>query len=346
MIETSLQHHEPVALPARTFARVARSVAGYGVMLALMLLTPLFVFVPTVLFHCGIRNGRRAAAIALIAGAAASGLLLMQVTQLATTTPAEAKMSLASLLGLVATVGIASLIVLPRVERGEAFGRVLVAALLISIGGIALTEAGMRAASGFSPYQEQVVRAEQSADEFIALYGKGLPPDAIRTMHALWKMGVACLPALFLIQIVIVFVLSLVMFGRLKSWREVAATRQAGTPADGVYLFRNLALPEWLLFAFVLGGLTPLVSGLVQKVAGNVLAVTIFLYLLQGLAVFRWLLAAVGAGFTGIVFGYVMLAFLTILGVAPLLLTVAGLFDSFFNFRKFRKDSPDESHSD
>ena len=38
---------------------------------------------------------------------------------------------------------------------------------------------------------------------------------------------------------------------------------------------------------------------------------------------------------------------LTVTGVAPLLLSIAGLFDSFFDFRKFnRKDHSDESHSD
>jgi hypothetical protein len=157
---------------------------------------------------------------------------------------------------------------------------------------------------------------------------------------------VVCLPAFFLIDIIVIFVLSLVMFGRLKAWRQFVTRREpaAALPVRA-YLFRNLSLPDWLLFAFIAGGLTPLVSGMPQKIAANVLAVVTFLYLLQGLAIFRSLLVAVGAGFTGVMFGYLLLIFLTITGIAPLLLSIAGLFDSFFDFRKFkRKDHPDESH--
>jgi len=42
-----------------------------------------------------------------------------------------------------------------------------------------------------------------------------------------------------------------------------------------------------------------------------------------------------------------ILGVLTLTGIGPLLLSIAGLFDSFFDFRKFnRKDHSDESHSD
>ena len=46
--------------------------------------------------------------------------------------------------------------------------------------------------------------------------------------------------------------------------------------------------------------------------------------------------------------GWLLLVFLTITGVGPLLLGVAGLFDPFFDFRHFkkRKDDSNESHSD
>ena len=120
------------------------------------------------------------------------------------------------------------------------------------------------------------------------------------------------------------------------------------TESLGAYLFRNFSLPDWLLFAFVLGGLTPLASGMLQKIAANTLAVVAFLYILQGLAIFRFLLVAMGAGFAGTMLGWLLLAFLTITGVGPLLLGVAGLFDPFFDFRHFkkRKDDSHESHSD
>ena len=61
----------------------------------------------------------------------------------------------------------------------------------------------------------------------------------------------------------------------------------------------------------------------------------------------QWRESAAGAGFTSIFLAYVFLGVLTITGISPLVLSIAGLFDSFFDFRKFnRKDHSDESHSD
>jgi hypothetical protein len=88
---------------------------------------------------------------------------------------------------------------------------------------------------------------------------------------------------------------------------------------------------------------------MLQKAAANTLAVVVFLYILQGLAIFRFMLVAVGAGVTGTLLAWTLLGFLTLAGgVGPLLLGVAGLFDPFFDFRHFkkRKDDSDESHSD
>src|SRR5262249_6600672 len=97
----------------------------------------------------------------------------------------------------------------------------------------------------------------------------------------------------------------------------------------------------------IAGGLSPLSTGMLQRVGANVLAIVAFLYLLQGLAIFRWLLVAAGAGFLGVMFAYTILGVLTLTGIAPLLLSVTGLFDSFFDLRKFtRKDHTDESHFD
>ena len=74
MIDTSLQQSEPVALPQRPMGRQVRSVAAYALLTALMIITPILVFVPAAVFHCAIRNGRRATfamtAIALIIAAA------------------------------------------------------------------------------------------------------------------------------------------------------------------------------------------------------------------------------------------------------------------------------------
>jgi uncharacterized protein YybS (DUF2232 family) len=205
----------------------------------------------------------------------------------------------------------------------------------------------MRTVAGFSPFAQQVTEARVDATKLVvALQAAGLPSDVIAAMKRWSEVRVFCLPAFLLISVVIVFVLSLVLFGRLQSWRALVERRQAAA-GTSPYLFRNLSLPEWLLFAFVIGGLSPLASGMPQRIGANVLALVSFLYLLQGLAIFRSFLAAAGAGFTSIFLAYIFLGILTITGISPLVLSIAGLFDSFFDFRKFnRKDHSDESHSD
>jgi hypothetical protein len=337
----------PAELPGRTTGQMFRSVAGYGVLVALMLISPLFVFVPAALFQCGIRNGKRVVWPALAVGIALAAFVTVQSAHAPGTAANDVQMAYSYLLALVLAVAVPAMLVLPLVARGESFGRVLMIALIASVVGLAATEVFMRATTGFSPYAEQVLKATQTSQQFVTVYEKaGMPADAVHILRRWIEFGASCLPAFFMIDITIVFVLSMVMFGRVRAWRRFVETRQ-GAPAPAAYLFRNLSLPDWLLFAFIVGGLAPLATGVLQKVAANILAVVTFLYLLQGLAIFRSMLAAVGAGFGGVMFGYLLLAFLTMTGIAPLLLSVAGLFDSFFDFRHFkRKDHTDESHPD
>jgi hypothetical protein len=344
MTETSV-HGEPVALPSRSFGRVARSVFGYAAVTALMLVSPLFVFIPAALFHCGIRNGRAASWIAMGGGTLFS---LPYYIQLASMQQGGGRMAYASLAALVLGVGVPALAALPLVARAEAFGRVLMFALLASIGGLAVTELGARALAGFSPYGEQVAHARDTAAQIVSMYEKtGVPSQVVQTMKTWMSYAVAVSAAGLLMTITVVFVLSLVMLARLGAWRRFANARPDATHALRTFLFRNLSLPDWLLFAFIAGGLTPIVTGTLQKVCGNVLTVVTFLYLLQGLAIVRSMLAASGASFLGLMFGFLMLAFLTITGIAPLLLSITGLFDSFFDFRHFkRKDDSHESHTD
>ena len=57
---------------------------------------------------------------------------------------------------------------------------------------------------------------------------------------------------------------------------------------------------------------------------------------------YRWVIVAAGA-----FMGCVLLGVLTLFGIGPLLLSIGGLFDSFFDFRHFkRKDDSHESHID
>jgi hypothetical protein len=354
MTDTTSLQHEPVGIPERSFGRIVRSVLGYALLVALMIVSPLlrlplFIFVPAAVFACAARNGRSAATFMLALATTFTVFVVVQAAHVPGTPANEAMMMVAYVMAFVTAVCIPALVVLPQVERGEPFGRVLVTAVISGIPGLAATEAIMQAGYGFSPYREQVARANQMVALIIDAYQKAaIPADKIAVMSHWFKIGVSLVPSYFLIDIIIVFVLSLVMFGRLKAWRDFMTRRAPGAERDPVaqaYLFRNFALPEWLLFAFIIGGATPLASGMLQKVTANILAVVAFLYLLQGLAIFRFLLVAVGAGFGGVMFGYLLLGILTITGISPFLLSIAGLFDSFFDFRHFRrKDHSDESH--
>ena len=345
MIESSLPQSEPVLLPGRPFGRQVRSVIGYSLLTALMVVTPMLVFVPAALLHCAIRNGRRAAWVVLVLSLTIASLYAATVQA---TGPDAQKMAWSYLAGVALAITLPAMAAIPMVERGEPFGRVLVFLLAGAMAGLALTESASQSLMSFSPYAAQVAQAKQTSVEFVQMYReKGMPADMVQLAERWIGFSTFVLPAVILINITLVFVLSLLMLGRLKAWREVAA-RRGDTNAQGAYLFRNFALPDWVLFAFILGGLTPLVSGVLQKVAANTLTIVAFLYILQGLAIFRFMLTAMGVGFAGTMLGWMLLAFLTLTGMGPLLLGVAGLFDSFFDFRHFkkRKDDSHESHSD
>jgi hypothetical protein len=343
MIESSLPRSEPVLLPGRPFGRQARSVIGYSLLTALMIVTPMLVFVPAALLHCAIRNGRRAAWAVLVLSLAIVSLYAAAAPM---TAPDAQKMAWTYLAGVALAITLPAMAAIPMVERGEKFGRVLVFLLAGAMVGLAVTETASQLLLSFSPYAAQVAQAKQTSAEVVQFF-RGIGTSGARLRQAEQQMtgSLILLPAMMLINISLVFILSLLMLGRLPAWRELAA-RRGDANALGAYLFRNLSLPDWLLFAFILGGATPLLTGMLQKVAANTLAVVAFLYVMQGLAVFRSLLLSIGAGVVGTLFGWGLLVISFPFSV--LALGVTGLFDSFFDFRHFkkRKDDSHESHSD
>src|ERR1700690_3185751 len=117
MTETSLQHDEPVVTPVRSFGKRARNMAGYTILAALMFISPLRVFLPAALFHCGIRNGRRAAWMVL-ALASAVAFLIVNVS-LRAGSAAEVPITYGYLLGIFLAIALPAMAVLPMVERGE-----------------------------------------------------------------------------------------------------------------------------------------------------------------------------------------------------------------------------------
>jgi hypothetical protein len=339
MIESSLPQSE-VSLPVRPFSHRARSIAGYGVGTALMMVTPLLVFVPAALFHCSLRNGRRAAWAAFVLATALAGLYYLQVASISVP-GAAVNMAYTLFLAVVLAVALPAVITLPLVERGEKFGNILVFALAGSAVGLGLTEIIMRSVANFSPHAWHVSQWQAQSSAAMQFYRTlNAGADSLRYAQLFFRYGVEILPASFLAEIALVFLLSLMMFGRLRAWKNA-------TTGTKTYLFRNFALPEWLLFGFILGGLTPLTTGLPQKIAANVLALILFLYLLQGLAIFRAMIASSGVGIFGATIAILTMVMLCAMGVGILLLIVVGLFDPFFDFRKLkRKDDSHESHTD
>ncbi|HYI08410.1 MAG TPA: DUF2232 domain-containing protein [Thermoanaerobaculia bacterium] len=341
----SLRQSEPVALPDRPLGRQMRSIAAHALLTTMMIVTELLVFIPAALFHCALRNGRRAA---WATAAVAFGVASLYAAAIPSTQPDAVKLFWAGLLSIGLTVALPALAALPLVEQGAKFGRLVALLLLGSVAGMVATEALSRSVLSISPYTLQVAQSKVNNAQFVQFYRtNGAPPEALRMMERWATYSTTLLPAVMLVLLTLIFVLSLLMLGRLKAWREHAARRGDGD-ALGVYLFRNFALPEWVLFAFVLGGVAPLASGLLHQVAANTLFIVAFLYFLQGLAIFRFVLLAMGAGFAGTMLGWLLLVFLTLTGVGPVLLALAGLFDPFFDFRNFkkRKDDSHESHSD
>jgi hypothetical protein len=206
----------------------------------------------------------------------------------------------------------------------------------------------MRSAAGFSPYAVEIAEQATLLNQRVADYHEVFTQAAYGRLYA-WLF--AQLPGIFaattLFDLAIFFILSLMMVGRLSAWRSFKTTRVADSEIRRTYLFRNLALPEWLVIVFIAGGLTPLLSGLPQRIAANALAFMICLYALQGLALFRFMLVKAGAGYVGGAIGFFLLGMICVTLVGVLLLTLAGLFDTFFDFRHLkRKDDSHESHTD
>src|SRR4051812_4600944 len=129
MIET-LQQDGPVAIPVRTFGKQARSMVGYTLVTALMFVSPLFVFIPASLLHCGIRIGRRAAWLLLVLATIVAALLIYPAAM--SSTVAEASASYGFLLGLFLAIAVPGLAALPMVESGPKIGRALRDPLLVS----------------------------------------------------------------------------------------------------------------------------------------------------------------------------------------------------------------------
>ncbi len=340
----SVPQTEPLAtLPDRNLLWMVLAVGGYALLLASMMAVPLTIFVPAMVFFCAARYGWRAAMVAVVMTAALFVALAAVLANTPPVGPHDLAENLVFPLGRLVSVALPALLVAPLVQRGAPFGRVLLAGVVLGMASFGAMELAMWTASGVSPHAEQVkmlrgVFAEgvKSAPSFLTSVSSQRPERAL-------EAEVYCFEAIRAIGIALAFTFSLVFFGRVQALRQFSRTHELSAPV--AYTFRSLVMPEWLLFVFVAAGLSPLATGALRHVGVNVIVVVGILYLLQGLAILRWFIAAVGVSFLGAFVVYGILMMLT--PISELLLSIAGLFDSFFDFRHFnRKDSTHEGHSD
>jgi hypothetical protein len=308
----------------------ARSIMLHGLAAALMFVSPLTMFVPAAVLSSGLRNGRRGLWLSTGAAAALLALLASAIGSPAAHTPV-ARMLL--------EIGLPSALGLELVLRGGLFGPVLLATIAASLGGFGLVEIVMRTFASYSPYEAIVANFRTAAAASIDSYRTaGIPSDAVAMMERIsTAVADSYMPVLIAIVTILTFALSYTMLPRLRSGRALASR----------FLFRYLAFPDPLLFAFVAGGLAPLARGPVRTVGLSLLAVVAFLYMLQGLAVLRFRHVRSGMRILATTFAMLMIVLLALYGVTPAILFLLGLFDPFFDFRHLhRKEVPHESDSD
>lgn len=313
----------------RPAGKVVQSIALHAVISAFMyVLVPFFL--PTMLLNSGIRNGLKGLWGAILGAAA----ILVAFTAF-NTTPTQFASQFAGILRLVLEVGIPVAVVLPLVRKRTRFGIVVLVALGTSALGFLTTEFVMRDFFAYSPFGSVVKIFREVAASTLARTGPQQTAEQIEIMkRAAEVIAGSYMPALLALLTATTFIVSMVLLPRIPSGRETGES----------YLFRNLGFPDWMLFAFVAAGLSPLAPGITRVIGLNVLVLLVFLYTIQGLAIFRSLLLTIGLGAMGTASAFGLLGLLTPYGIAPFVLFLAGLFDSFFDFRHFkRKDDSDES---
>jgi hypothetical protein len=324
---------EPVTTTGQMPAgRVARSIGLHAIAAAFMYVLLPFL-VPAALMNAGLKNGRKG-----VWGALAGAALILLVITAAASTPSVFPSQFAGIVRLVLEIGVPVAIILPLVRRSAPFGTVALVAIAVSIVGFFATEIMMRDLFAYSPYESVVKIFREVADWSLAQSAGKQPAEQARMMKSMADaVANSFMPSMLLMLSVSTFIISLIVVPRLASGRGTGTT----------YLFRNLAFPDMLLVVFVLSGLAPFADGIIRVIGLNVLFVVCFLYVIQGLAVFRALLLRMGLPLFGTAVAFAVLGLLTPYGIAPFALFLAGLFDPFFDFRNFnRKDENDESDFD
>jgi hypothetical protein len=312
--------------------RAGLGIALHALLVVLAVVPPFQLLVPAILVSAGARWGTKGAGLVLAIAVGVVGL-----GAFGTETP-DARLSAMTAAGLLLfQMGIPALALIRLAEFRVDGGRTLLSALGVAILGILLVEAGLSAMLGASPYRALSQEARALFDQVIAM-NSSLPAESRRAMEQMSAVIVGTfLPAVIVCNTALMLLVGMVSIPRFAKGHEAAEA----------FRLRNLRFPDLLLVGFIVAGLSPFASGLARDVGLNVLAIVIFLYWLQGLAVIRMVLTRSAVRFLSSAPAFLLLAVLAFnwLGIAAIALT--GLFDSFFDFRKTkRKEDSDESDPD
>jgi hypothetical protein len=310
-----------------------RTTVIHSVTAAVLFVSPLMMLVPAAFLGAGLKLGVRGMVAAIVGASALIGMLLVMVSP-----EGFRAAELGRLFALGLQFGLPSLAAYHLIQRRFPLGWVIAAAVGVTALSFGAIELFLRAAAGYSVYGALVAEIQTAAAATLELQRtRGTTPEVLSAMESVSAaISGTFVPALMMITATFAFVASIFAISRFRSFR-----------LDPSYLFRNLAFPEWMLILFVIGGISPLLTGALRAAGLNLLAVIAFCFLLQGLAVFRYSLLRWSLGPVGLVAVSVALVVLTLYGAAPFLLFLVGLFDPFFDFRKInRKEEFDESHTD
>src|SRR5687767_12136683 len=103
---TEIQTPAAVVAPQ---AHPARSVLGYAMLTALMIVSQIVVFIPAAIFACGIRSGRRVATAAVAIGGALAFLVAMQSGRVPNAAALDTRMAYAYVLGVLLAIAVPAL---------------------------------------------------------------------------------------------------------------------------------------------------------------------------------------------------------------------------------------------
>lgn len=317
----------------RPGSAVVRSIALHALAAVLMFISPLSLFVPAAFIHSSLRNGYKGGWLAVAAAAVFLGGFLFAGADSALTAAQVAPVA-----RMIFEVGVPALVGAALIRRVVPFGAVLMTTVVTSLAGFLASELALRAIVGQSLYGAITRNFREVSASLLQFYTRaGYPADVVKAMGTVSDaLAGSFMPFMLAGVATLMFLLSLVMLPRLPG----------GRATGGRFLFRNLVLPEGLLFVFIVAGLSPLASGSLQVAGFNALAIVAFLYLIQGMAIIRFWIVQMGGGLVVVAVAFLTLLVMTISGVAPFAFFLLGLFDPFADFRKLnRKDVPDESNS-